>query len=84
MDKDNKDHKAKKKYELHIQWLDNGIVLAEPACDLIMCEKFASDGNADDLAMHKFIGQNIWEDIRSFCDNNLTSQIKVAITIEEE
>lgn len=84
MDKDNKDHKAKEKYELHIQWLDNGIVLAEPAFDTIQCEKFSNNGKDDDMNMHEFFGQNLWADICSFCNNNLTNQIKITITIEEE
>lgn len=81
MDKENK---AKEEFELHIQWLDNGIVLAEPAFNVLECEKFENKGDASDMAMHKLIGRNVWEDIYEYFNKSCATNVKVTITLEED
>lgn len=75
---------TKEEYVFHIQWLDNGIVLAEPNYNILECEKFENKGDAGDSAMHKLIGKNIWEDIYEFSNKTCASNVKVTIVLEED
>lgn len=61
--------------------LDNGITLTIPEQDFMQCEKFSKDGKTDDEAIIKFLGRNLWEDIRSFADYRLTNDIKIKINL---
>ena len=76
--------KEKEEFELHIQWLDNGIILSEPSCNLLLCEKFSNDGGDNDDAMHKFLGRNLWLDVKDFCCRTTSTNVKITIQIEEE
>lgn len=74
----------KENYELHVQMLDNGIVLSEPAFNVLECEKYAENGYASDTAMHTFIGKNMWENIFEFCNKTCANNVKITISIEKE
>lgn len=72
------------KIEYHLQWLDNGIVLAIPDDDTIMCRCFSNDGKSNDEEMIKFVGQFLWQDIRLASDDLLENNLKITIKIEKD
>lgn len=43
----------------------------------------ANKGKTDDEAIIKFLGKNLWQDIRCFCDEHLTSNVKLELRISE-
>lgn len=64
-----------------VDMLDNGITLTIPEQDFMQCEKFSNEGKTDDEAIIKFLGTNLWKDIRSFADCRLTDNIKIELTL---
>lgn len=72
----------KTKYQL--KWLDNGIVLAIPEYDTIMCKTFSNDGKPNDEEMIKFVGKFLWKDIRIAAEELLESNLKITIIIEKD
>lgn len=72
------------KTEYHIQMCDNGIVVAVPELDMLECKEFSGDGRVGDEAMHKYLGQLLWSDILDSCNQGLSNNIKLTISIEED
>lgn len=66
-----------------VEMLDNGITLTIPEQDFKQCEKFTDIGKDDDDAMIKFIGKNLWADIKQFADYKVTNDIKIELTISK-
>lgn len=71
------------KTKYHLQWLDNGIVLAIPEDDTIMCKIFSNDGKPNDEEMIKFVGQFLWQDICLAANDLLWNNLKITIIIEK-
>lgn len=72
------------KIKYHLQWLDNGIVLAIPEDDTIMCKTFSNDGKPNDEEMIKFVGQFLWQDVCLAADELLENNLKITIIIEKD
>lgn len=70
-------------YTYMVDMLDNGIVLAIPEQDYIKCEQFSNEGTYDDEAVIKFLGRNLWGDIKNFADYKLTNHIKIELKITD-
>lgn len=78
-----KQTKDTEKFTYIVEEFDNGISLRIPEQEYYECEKFSNKGKTDDEAIIKFLGKNLWQDIRCFCDEHLTSNVKLELRISE-
>lgn len=77
------DKNKKENHELHIQLLDNGIVVAVPEYDSLECKEFNDNGKADE-AVYNMLGKQLWREIEGYANSTPTNHIKVTISIEED